>query len=68
MVDCPGHKGNLALLPEKKGPTFEVGEWVDISRDKQKGMNRVGGRARVTTAEAWREREIPGAVIDRRRG
>ena len=57
MQDCPGHKGNLALLPEKKGPTFEVGECVDISRDKQKGVNRVGGRARVTKAEGHGESE-----------
>ena len=51
MAEDPKHTGTLALLPEKIGPTFALGQLVDVSKDMQPGMNRLGGRAKVTKAE-----------------
>ena len=51
MASNPHHKGNLALLPaQAPAPTLKVGQLVDVSKDIQPGVKRIGGRARITEA------------------
>ena len=64
MAEDPKHTGTLALLPEKIGPTFALGQLVDVSKDMQPGMNRLGGRAKVTKAEGHGSDERYPGILD----